>query len=101
MGLGAFPLVTLAEAREKAFDNRRLARSGGDPRAARRRASVPTFREATRQTFDALRPVGRAQGVQPYVDVHERMSAAVELPLPLAAVHSIHEFLAGWSASDW
>ena len=30
-GLGAFPLVTLAEARERAFDNRRVARRGGDP----------------------------------------------------------------------
>ena len=60
MGLGAFPLVTLAEAREKAFDNRRLARSGGDPRIAKRRATVPTFREAACQTFDALRPTWRS-----------------------------------------
>ncbi len=36
LGLSGFPLVSLAEAREKAFDNRRLARSGGDPLAEKR-----------------------------------------------------------------
>lgn len=29
IGLGGFPLVSLAEAREEAFDNRRWARAGG------------------------------------------------------------------------
>ena len=44
MGLGAFPTVSLAEARAKAEDARRLARSGSDPIQASRRASaVPTF----------------------------------------------------------
>ena len=38
IGLGGFPLVSLAEARHKAFENRRLAWAGGDPRAAKRRA---------------------------------------------------------------
>ena len=56
IGLGGFPLVSLAEARERAFENRKLARAGGDPLAAKRRAKVPTFRDAARQTFDANRP---------------------------------------------
>lgn len=56
LGLGGFPLVTLAEARAKAYDNRRLARSGGDPLAAKRRARTPTFRQAASRTCDALRP---------------------------------------------
>ena len=56
IGLGGFPLVSLAEARHKAFENRRLAWAGGDPRAAKRRARVPTFREAAERTFDANRP---------------------------------------------
>ena len=59
IGLGGWPLVTLADARDKAIDNRRLARSGGDPLAARRRASVPTFREATAQTLEGLAPKWR------------------------------------------
>ena len=45
LGLGAYPLVGLADARERALDNRRLARSGGDPRA-RPAAAAPTFEEA-------------------------------------------------------
>ncbi|MYB31834.1 MAG: tyrosine-type recombinase/integrase [Acidobacteria bacterium] len=56
LGLGGFPLVTLAEARAKAYENRRLARSGGDPLAAKRRAKTPTFRQAASRTCDALRP---------------------------------------------
>ncbi|MCY4564109.1 MAG: integrase arm-type DNA-binding domain-containing protein [Gammaproteobacteria bacterium] len=46
MGLGGFPLVTLAEAREQAFNNRKLARAGGDPLALRQRPNVPTFADA-------------------------------------------------------
>ena len=45
LGLGAYPLVSLAEAREQAFTNRKLARAGGDPLALRKSA-VPTFAEA-------------------------------------------------------
>ena len=47
LGLGSFALVPLAEARERALANRRVARSGGDPRPASRRApGIPTFDEA-------------------------------------------------------
>ena len=48
LGLGGYPLVSLAEAREAAFTNRKLARAGGDPLAAKRRPQMPTFAEATR-----------------------------------------------------
>ena len=56
LGLGSFPLVTLAEARDQAHKNRRLARAGGDPLAAKRRAKTPTFQQAASRTCDALRP---------------------------------------------
>jgi len=46
IGLGPYPLVTLREAREAAFDNARLARAGGDPLEARERERQPTFAEA-------------------------------------------------------
>lgn len=48
IGLGGLSLVTLAEAREKALEYRKLARSGGDPLAAKRAASkvIPTFKVA-------------------------------------------------------
>ena len=56
IGLGGWPLTTLTEAREKAFENRRLARRGGDPLADKRKARVPTFQQAAEQTFEANRP---------------------------------------------
>ena len=52
IGLGAWPLVSLAEAREVAFDNRRIARRGGDPKPRK----LPTFREAAIRTHKALSP---------------------------------------------
>ena len=55
IGLGGFPLTSLKEARDKAFANRKLARDGGDPLAAKRKARVPTFRQAADRTFEANR----------------------------------------------
>ena len=50
IGLGSFGLVSLAEAREQALANRKIARAGGDPLADRRRAQgMPTFEEAASQ----------------------------------------------------
>ena len=51
IGLGSARLVSLAEAREKALEYRRIARDGGDPLALKRKARmvVPTFREAARK----------------------------------------------------
>ena len=61
LGLGGFPLVSLKEAREKAFANRKLARDGGDPRAEKRRAeSMPTFADASRTVWKQLRPGWRS-----------------------------------------
>ena len=56
LGLGAAGLVSLAEAREVALANRKLARSGGDPLAEKRRAvGVPTFAEAARRVIEQKR----------------------------------------------
>lgn len=63
IGLGSFPLVSLAEARDKAFENRRLARGGGDPLAAKRKVKAPTFREAAQRTHEANRPRWRSERV--------------------------------------
>lgn len=54
LGLGSPPLVSLAQARDLALDNRRLARAGGDPLAAKRdKAAVPTFAEAVERFLDS------------------------------------------------
>ena len=50
LGLGSLDFVTLANARIAAFENRKLARAGGDPLAERRQArAVMTFEEAARE----------------------------------------------------
>ena len=52
LGLGPFPLVSLAEARRRAQDNRALARSGGDPMSEKQAAAgVPSFKALARQHF--------------------------------------------------
>ncbi len=65
LGLGAYPYVTLAEARAQALECRRLARSGGDPGAERpgivdpdapRPSRAPTFRLAAAEVIDFHRP---------------------------------------------
>ncbi|MCY4509127.1 MAG: Arm DNA-binding domain-containing protein [Acidobacteria bacterium] len=55
-GLGAVGLVSLAEAREVALANRKLARSGGDPLADKHRVQgVPTFAEAAQRALEQKR----------------------------------------------
>ncbi len=53
LGLNSARLVPLAEAREKALANHRLARSSGDPLANKRRLEgMPTFTEAATAVID-------------------------------------------------
>ena len=63
VGLGGCSWVTLAEAREAAYENRRVARRGGDPLAEKRQAKVPLFRDAAQQTYLTLRPRWRNEKV--------------------------------------
>ena len=56
LGLGRFPDVGLAQAREAAARNRTLIAAGTDPLAEKRKAAIPTFREAAKRTFEANRP---------------------------------------------
>ena len=46
MGLGAYPYVSLLDARQQAYENRKIARAGGDPVALKWKPDVPTFAEA-------------------------------------------------------
>ena len=56
IGLGGWPVVPLARARQRAFTNRVAISEGRDPLAEKRKASMPTFREAAIKTFEANRP---------------------------------------------
>lgn len=50
IGLGSLVFVSLADARSAAYENRKLARSGGDPLGDRRQAqAMMTFEEAARE----------------------------------------------------
>ena len=61
LGLGNVALVSLAEAREQALANRKLARAGGDPLAEKRRSvGIPTFAEAARRVAEQKRPGWRS-----------------------------------------
>ncbi len=55
LGLGSAELVSLADARRVAADNRAVARTGGDPRRAR----VPTFAQAEQACFAERQEVWR------------------------------------------
>lgn len=57
LGLGGYPYTSLAEARQKAFENRTLARAGGDPRAPK--AAAPTFEDALEEVLAIQRPSWR------------------------------------------
>ncbi len=60
LGLGNPSLVSLAEAREAALINRKLARAGGDPMQARREAeAMLTFEEAARKVHALHLPTWR------------------------------------------
>ena len=56
IGLGGWPVVSLARARQRAFANRVAISEGRDPLAEKRQTQKPTFREAAVKTFEANRP---------------------------------------------
>ena len=64
IGLGSFPVVSLAEAREKALENRRALAQGKDPRRSR---VIPTFEQAAEAVIalraDTWRDGGRTAGI--------------------------------------
>ena len=62
IGLGDCGWVTLAEAKQAAWENRRLARNGGDPRAAKRPNGVPRSRLAHVRGAEA--PLAKREAAQ-------------------------------------
>lgn len=70
MGLGSVSLVSLAEARDKAIQNRKVARDGGDPLTTRRQnTAVMTFEQAARQVHaDRLPTWSNAKHAQQWIN---------------------------------
>ena len=56
IGLGGYPSVSLALAREKAADNRAAIAEGRDPVAEKHAPAMPTFREAAHAVHEANKP---------------------------------------------
>ena len=62
LGLGGWPLVSLQEARETAFENRKQARRGEDLLAAKQREAAPTFEEAVEKVIALHQPTWKDGG---------------------------------------
>ena len=60
LGLGGYPYTTLAEARGKAFQYRKLSRAGGNPKAPQ--DTVPTFSEAVNRVIEIRRKTWKPGG---------------------------------------
>ena len=78
LGLGGFPLISLREARDRAFANRKLAREGGDPLNGKRSpVSAPNFAEAAERVWKDNRP-----GWRHPQHAHDWMSSMTRHVLP-------------------
>ena len=80
LGLGRYPVVTLAMARERALENARAIAQGRDPRGGTR--GVPTFAEVAEQVIgdpprglEGRRGDGVESGGRPCSSTHTRTSA--------------------------
>lgn len=54
VGIGPYPAMKLAVARQRAADFRQLIAEGGDPQEAKRQERAPTFEECTCQFLDSM-----------------------------------------------
>ncbi|MCY4596500.1 MAG: Arm DNA-binding domain-containing protein [Bryobacterales bacterium] len=76
LGLGSWPLVSIKEARQEAFENRELASAGGDPLALNHCAAVPTFAEALETVIEIHEPGGWRENRQALARDTPRLCAA-------------------------
>ncbi len=84
IGLGGFPAVGLARAREKASQDRAAVANGRDPLAEKHAPPMPTFREAARTVHEANKPRwGNTRHVANWMQTLERhaMPALGNTPL--------------------
>lgn len=75
IGLGGISWVSLAEAREKARELRKVAKEGGDPKAKRdAHKKAPTYEEVARTVYEHLKPGWRQTGahVKHWITSQER-----------------------------
>ena len=87
IGLGGFPSVSLARAREKAAYNRAAVAEGRDPLAERHAPAMPTFREAASAVHEANKPRWRnARHIASWMQTLERHAMPTLSNTPLDRV---------------
>ena len=64
LGLGSCRDVPLSEARERAFETRKVVRAGGDPRSGSRKAGVLTLAAALESVIERNRPTWKGTGTE-------------------------------------
>ena len=78
-------------ARDRAFTNRRAVAEGRDPLAEKRKARVPTFREAATKTYEANRPRWRSEKTAAnWIQQLERHAFAVVGDIPVNQIGREH-----------
>ena len=88
MGLGGFPSVSLARAREKAADSRAAVAEGRDPLAEKRAPAMPTFREAAIAVHEANKPRWRnARHIASWIQTLERHAMPTLSNTPLDRIN--------------
>ena len=61
LGLGPYPVVSLSQARQRAFENRVKVELGKDPLADKRKARAPLFKDAAASTHASLKPTWKSR----------------------------------------
>ena len=85
VGLGGFPATSIQEARDRAFELRRIARRGGDPLALVQSSKVPTFAEAAAATLETHRPRWREATINAFMPVLDAHAKALT-PRPVDSI---------------
>ena len=80
IGLGGYPAVSLAEARQRCTDNRKAIAAGLDPIAEKRKPTVATFREAAEIVHEMNIPRWRsAKHAKSWLRMLERYASSPSL----------------------
>ncbi len=88
IGMGGYPYTTLDDARERAFEARRLARRGGDPLAfvrASEQPEIPMFGAAAQDAYNALHTAWRESYARQFMPTIRQHATAL-LGLPVDAI---------------
>ena len=88
LGLGPYPVVTLAEARDIALDNRRMINRGINPLADRQRTSMPTFAQAAQRFHASRKPSWKnEQHARSWMQVVRKHAFPVLADLPVDKIN--------------